>query len=242
MLASKVPNARISVLNYRSQWFGFGSVDQRIENVADQLLHELRRLRTADSKIPIIFICHCLGGIVLEQALLTARLRQNDYPSIFPSVAGCIFLGTPFHGTETQSKAMVLAKMAETIGMGYTSTMMKLLEKDSATLLKMLDEFVRLCNDAQIRVFCFYEALSSDIASVLIKGLPFRTPELVVDKDSATYPGVDSLELFSDHFQLNKYTGPKDEKFAIVSYEIKVTAQRAPGIIKARQNGKFLLH
>ena len=45
MLARKVPNARISVLEYQSQWFGKGSVDQRLENVADQLLYNLERLR-----------------------------------------------------------------------------------------------------------------------------------------------------------------------------------------------------
>ncbi|KAF2652571.1 hypothetical protein K491DRAFT_43938 [Lophiostoma macrostomum CBS 122681] len=45
MLARKVPNARISVLEYQSQWFGKGSVDQRLENVANQLLYYLERLR-----------------------------------------------------------------------------------------------------------------------------------------------------------------------------------------------------
>jgi hypothetical protein len=189
-----------------------------------------------NNKTPIIFISHCLGGIVLERALLTSRLRQNDFPSIFPSVAGCIFLGTPFHGTQTQSKAVVLAEMAETIGMGVSSSLLKLLEKDSEVLIRMLDEFVRLTNDAQIRVFCFFESQKSDIAAVLLKKLPFKKEELVVDKESATYPGVESLQLASDHFKLNKYTGPKDGNFVSVSNEIKTTASRAAHIIKSRQN------
>jgi len=189
-----------------------------------------------NNKTPIIFISHCLGGIVLERALLTSRLRQNDFPSIFPSVAGCIFLGTPFHGTKTQSKAMVLAEMAETIGMGVSSSLLKLLEKDSEVLIRMLDEFVRLTNDAQIRVFCFFESEKSDIAAVLIKKLPFKAQELVVDKESATYPGVESLQLASDHFKLNKYSGPKDGNFVSVSNEIKATASKAAGIVKSRQN------
>jgi hypothetical protein len=45
MLARKVPNARISVFQFQSQWFGKGAVDQRLENVADQLLYQLERLR-----------------------------------------------------------------------------------------------------------------------------------------------------------------------------------------------------
>jgi hypothetical protein len=41
MLASRVPGARISVFAYESQWFGKGSIDQRLDNVADQLLSSL---------------------------------------------------------------------------------------------------------------------------------------------------------------------------------------------------------
>jgi hypothetical protein len=114
---------------------------------------------------------------VLERALVTARLRQNDYPSIFPYVAGTIFLGTPFHGTNTQHKANVLAQMSETLNLGVASSLLKLLEKDSKELGRMLDEFVRLSHDAQIRVFCFFESHKSDLTSVLIKGMPemFKT-------------------------------------------------------------------
>jgi hypothetical protein len=131
---------------------------------------------------------------------------------------------------------MVLAEMAETIGMGVSSGLLKLLEKDSEVLIRMLDEFVRLTNDAQIRVFCFFESEKSDIAAVLLKKLPFKTYELVVDKESATYPGVESLQLALDHFKLNKYTGPKDGNFVSVSNEIKATASRAAVIIKSRQS------
>lgn len=187
-----------------------------------------------NNKTPIIFISHCLGGIVLEKAILTARLRQNDFPSIFPFVAGCVFLGTPFHGTNTQAKAMVLAEMAETIGLGVPSSLLKLLEKDSEVLLRMLDDFVRLATDAHIRLFCFFESEKSDLAGLF--KLPFKKQELIVDRESATFPGVESLQLSSDHFGLNKYSGPKDSNFVFVSNEIKVTAQRAAGIIKARTN------
>ena len=126
--------------------------------------------------------------------------------------------------------------MAETIGMGVSSSLLKLLEKDSEVLIRMLDEFVRLTNDAQIRVFCFFESEKSDIAAVLLKKLPFKKEELVVDKESATYPGVESLQLASDHFKLNKYSGPKDGNFVSVSNEIKATASKAANIIKSRQN------
>ncbi|KAF2019802.1 hypothetical protein BU24DRAFT_127423 [Aaosphaeria arxii CBS 175.79] len=45
MLGRKIPNARISVFQYQSQWFGKGSVDQQLDNVVDQLLYQLKRTR-----------------------------------------------------------------------------------------------------------------------------------------------------------------------------------------------------
>lgn len=62
--------------------------------------------------------------------------------------------------------------------------------------------------------------------------------ELIVDRESATWPGVAKLQLASDHFRLNKYTGPKDGNYEFVSNEIRVTAKKAAGIIKSRQNGR----
>ncbi|KAF2184341.1 hypothetical protein K469DRAFT_781732, partial [Zopfia rhizophila CBS 207.26] len=133
MLARKVSNARISVFQYERQGFGRGAIDQRLE-----LLYHFRRSRGvswtsvslllplpvgsfglwSECKMPIIFHCHCLGGIVIERALITAWLRQNDFRNVFPWVAGCVFLGTPFHVTKMQSKAMVLAEAAEKVWFG----------------------------------------------------------------------------------------------------------------------------
>ncbi|KAF2492921.1 hypothetical protein BU16DRAFT_93807 [Lophium mytilinum] len=233
MLPKKIPNARISVLHYESQWYGKDPIDQKLENVVDQLLYALERSRGHDCKAPIIFVCHCFGGIVLEQALLTAKLRQNDFPSVFPWVVGSIFLGTPFNGTKTQSKGMLLAGIASVWGGAVQSSLLKLLEKDSETLKRTLHDFVRLSTEAQIRVFCFFEGEKSDVVGLVVKGF---AKELMVDKESATYPGVECLQLALDHFALNKYSGPKDGNFISVSNEIKVTASRAANVIKSRQN------
>ncbi|KAF1952628.1 hypothetical protein CC80DRAFT_451990, partial [Byssothecium circinans] len=235
MLPRRVQNARISVFQYQSQWFGKGAVDQRLPHVADQLLYFLELLRGHKNKTPIIFVSHCFGGIVLEQALLTSRRRENDFPSIFPWVAGCIFLGTPFRGTKTQSKAMALAGAAKFLGIGASSTLLQLLEKDSEVLTDMVRKFANLTRNAQIRVFCFFESEPSDITGVLRKGLPFKSQEVIVDEASATYDGVDSLRLESDHFNLNKYTSSKDGNFNAVANEIKTTAKKAAGILKSRQ-------
>lgn len=42
----------------------------------------------------------------------------------------------------------------------------------------------------------------------------------------------------ADHFELNKFTGPKDGRYVLVSGEISTIVQKARGILKSRQNGK----
>ena len=80
MLPRTITNARIMVFEYESQWFGKGSINQRLSNVADQLVQALSNQRSRGSKRPVVFVCHCLGGIIVEKALLSAQLRQSDYP------------------------------------------------------------------------------------------------------------------------------------------------------------------
>lgn len=131
---------------------------------------------------------------------------------------------------------MVLAEMAETIGMGTPSSLLKVLEKDSEILTSLLEDFALLARDAQIRLFCFFEQEKSDLVGLFVKGLSWKNQELIVDEASATITSVEKLGLKSDHFHLNKYDGPKDGNYKYVSEEIRVTAQKADGILKTRQN------
>ena len=131
---------------------------------------------------------------------------------------------------------MVLAQMAETIGWGTPSDLVKILEKDSEILNSLLEEFALLARDAQIRLFCFFEQEKSDLVGLFVKGISWKSQELIVDEASATITSVEKLGLKSDHFHLNKYDGPKDGNFKFVSEEIRITAQKADGIIKTRQN------
>lgn len=166
-----------------------------------------------------------------------SRSRQKDFPNVYPWVAGCFFLGTPFHGTSSQSKALVLASMAEHVGWGTPSSLLKVLEKDSEILRSLLTEFSFMARDAQIRLLCFWEENDSDLVNYMIKGISlFKSKERIVDQASATIESFESISLMSDHFQLNKYPGPKDGNFTSVSDEIREIASKADSIIKTRQN------
>ena len=236
MLPRSVTNARIMVFEYESQWFGKGSINQRLSSVADQLIQALSYRRPRGSKRPILFVCHCLGGIVVEKAVIGAQLRQNDYPNIFTSIVGCVFLGTPFRGTKSQSKASTLAELAQTVGLGANSGLLRLLEEGSETLRDLLADFSSLAREANMQLFCFFEQHESDIAKLLFKGPHLKAKELIVEEDSAHIDGYRTGGLASDHFGLNKFEGPKDGGYVSVAGEINAMAQKANGILKSRHN------
>jgi hypothetical protein len=96
-----------------------------------------------------------------------AKLHDEDYLNIFHSVAGIIFLGTPHRGSQTQSKASIIASIASTIGQGEQSSLLKAVEKDSEMLNDLVHDFTRVVINASIRLSCFFEQQKSDVAKIL---------------------------------------------------------------------------
>lgn len=103
------------------------------------------------------------------KALLFAKLRQSDFPDIFTRVVGSVFLGTPFRGTKSQSKASVFASLAKLFGLGENSNLLRLLKEDSETLRDLLHDFSLLATEAKMRMFCFFEQHESDLVKLAPK-------------------------------------------------------------------------
>lgn len=236
MLPQRISNARIMVFEYESQWLGRSANNQRISYVADQLLLYLSHQRSRGSKRPIVFVSHCLGGLIVEKTLLNARSQQSEYPNIFRSVVGCVFLGTPFRGTKSKGKALLVAGVAKKLGLGVPSDLIKLLDEDSEILEDLLSKFSTLARESHMRIFCFFEQHPSDLTDLIYKGPHPKFEEVIVEQKSAHIDGHPAIQLAANHFELNKFNGPKDGKFLAVADEIKATVQKAAGILKSRQN------
>lgn len=101
MLPALTPNARILRFGYDSLWLGKEPIRTRLPTIADKLLLVLARERQDHPRRPLVFIGHCFGGLVIQRALITAKLRPETKTeeAIFHSVAGVVFLGTPNRGT-----------------------------------------------------------------------------------------------------------------------------------------------
>lgn len=112
---------------------------------------------------------------------MSAKLHEEDYFSIIRSTAGVVFLGTPHRGSNSQSKASVIASIASALSLGEHSSLLKMVEKDSEMLADLLHDFTRTVNTISIPLFCFFEQHKSDVAKVLkFKGSKILVPSVKV--------------------------------------------------------------
>ncbi|KAG8531939.1 uncharacterized protein KY384_003575 [Bacidia gigantensis] len=187
---------------------------------------------------PLVFMGHCFGGLVIEKALISAKLHDTDFPGVVQSTAGVIFLGTPHRGSKSQSKAAVIAAIASAMGCGEDTSLLKAVEKDSEMLHDLLYDFTRTVNTASIPLFCFFEQHKSDISKIVKPRGSFLPAykELVVDENSGCIDGFPKLGLACDHFQMCKFSDPENPNFRLICQEIRSFVDTAPERVRSRLN------
>ncbi|RSM17674.1 hypothetical protein CDV31_003444 [Fusarium ambrosium] len=213
-LPSEVPDCRVLTYGYDA-----GLVDSsknRVSDHAHTLLTSLASQRQSDdtAERPIIFVCHSLGGLVCQDALVTAKQRPEPHlQSIFHQTRGIIFLGTPHHGSSLAKWGEMLSR---SVGMmKQTNTdIVQLLTRDSEVLARIQDCFHTLImtrnkeQTNEIDITCFYEEL------------PMKKIGVVVPKHSATLPGYISIGIHSDHAQMTKFGSRTEPGFVAICGEL----------------------
>ncbi|KAL7958139.1 hypothetical protein V8C34DRAFT_305190 [Trichoderma compactum] len=107
LLASKVPEARILSFKYSEKVSPPFEEGTRISVISDRLLSGLVRRRKGTHTRPIIFVAHCLGGVILENAIVRAPASDNqEEKGLVPCIRGILLLGTPHfkEGSEEDAK------------------------------------------------------------------------------------------------------------------------------------------
>lgn len=219
---------RVMTYNYSSDWF---KSDQftRLTNMSDNLLRLLSAHRKKQGRNrPLIFIGHSLGGIVIEQALVSATFQYSQYASIAEWTAGVVFLGTPFRGCAAASWGVLAASLAPS---SSDKRILKELEEYSWISIDRLQQFSAWLFTVKVPAACFFEEHVTDFSSRV--GLPLRT--LVVPEESACIHGHFSESLPADHFKINKFYGPEDPSFQRVYPQIVRIARDAEKTLRHRR-------
>ncbi|KAI1453137.1 hypothetical protein F4805DRAFT_387349 [Annulohypoxylon moriforme] len=259
MLPDAIPNARIMAFGYASNWFGDGAVKLTLDGVARELLMALGSARDGCKHRPIVFIGHCFGGLVIQQAYTIAALHHKDENlfGIFDSVTGMVFLGTPHYGVhenfQRQMWEQIHIKTNEE-NLQVQDNILHSLTSGNDLLAKCVLDFTRtvaLEQQRAPRLFCFYEQKPSRID--LIFGLPNIIQEFIVNGSSGILQGHPCECLPLDHFNLNKFKSNADDSYISVCREImkmvkgsesimisRKIARTSHGEINERENDGFL--
>ncbi|KAF5673263.1 nb-arc domain-containing protein [Fusarium denticulatum] len=229
MLPSELPDARIMSYCYNSQWIGDNAVKSSLEGVAAKLLRSLGHERKKCPERPVIFIGHCLGGLVMQQeAYLSLHLQPEDWSNLSTdNVNGMVFLGTPHHGvadgvlsTQGQIYQSILASKLH-----VEPNILGSVERNSDVLKSVVHNFTRRIHNIarSPEIFCFYEQRITNVGAIV--GL--KAPAFLVDETSGTLSGHQKEELPLDHFSMNKFENEQDNNYQSVSREVVRMAQKS---------------
>ncbi|KAF8420168.1 Alpha/Beta hydrolase protein, partial [Terfezia claveryi] len=216
----ELSRARISTFGYNADIIAnTGTTQANVESFAKELLHFLTihgQRYEAFGRVPIIFICHSMGGLVVKRACVKAsgdgdkRIRD-----ISTKISGIIFLGTPHRGS---SQAKMLNSLVSLLGRGGSGrAYLKDLTVNSALLQMLNDDFRHLAT--RINLFSFWEQKKTRIGSF---------EQMIVEQYSAIlgYAEEGSAPLFADHHLICKFSSPGDPNYAIVTSTILAMVEK----------------
>ncbi|KAI1281254.1 hypothetical protein F5Y07DRAFT_354127 [Xylaria sp. FL0933] len=229
MLPSIVPHARILAYSYESRWHS-DAPETRLELCGEELVKSLHAFRSDAPERPIIFVAHSLGGLVVLYGLLYAD-RSENFKYIPTSTVGFAPLGTPFRGTNMQSLAKKVAWLMSSLG--SHDGIITELEPDGKHLADQVHAFSELRNKVDIPTTCFFELYDSDYGKKI--GHAGLARGKVVEEESAHVPGWGRVQLYADHFQLNKFAGPDDRSFLLVSNELYTMCTNWKRVVERRK-------
>jgi hypothetical protein len=104
------------------------------------------------------------------QSLCIAKLHDKRWPGIYDSTTGVVFLGTPHRGTGTMLTSAVLIQAIARARKVHPAVLNALV-KESEVLTDLVNEFTSVCSDTDysLKLFCFFETMSSKVMKIVDK-------------------------------------------------------------------------
>ncbi|ETS80430.1 hypothetical protein PFICI_07959 [Pestalotiopsis fici W106-1] len=214
LLPTTFPTAVIRNFKYNCDWLVNAPV-QTSEDIGRRLL-DLLEDHKEKKDLPIIFIGHSFGGIVIKQALCIAQHRGQD---TLKNTCGIFFLGTPHLGSSTSIFGYYMARMTSLLG--SDTRLLLSLEKHSEHLADLMErcQFLQPSERTQsLPITALYEQLPTYILGCVSIGR-------IVDKGSAICQATKSRGVATNHSGLNKCYGFDDPLYKRIKAEIEAMRQ-----------------
>lgn len=166
LLPERVPNTRIFTWGYDADVNGLFSYASQnsISQHANNLLSDLSDLRRSpkDREVPIIFVVHSLGGIVVKDALNQSSSKAGTrLKHIAPATFGIFFLGTPHRGSKSASIGKILNQISIVASKCPNLRLLQGLERNSEILDSIGDGFRQTMLKHKLRLCSFREEMET---------------------------------------------------------------------------------
>ncbi|KAJ3488535.1 hypothetical protein NLG97_g6181 [Lecanicillium saksenae] len=230
LLPGAFPDARIWTFVHDSTWLIDAPV-KTTEEIGACLIKEVKEKQKI-SRLPIIFIGHSLGDIIIKQALC-----RSEAQDVINHTAGVVFLGAPHQGSAASAAGALLASLTGILG-SDTTLLLSLKTHDTglSNLAASFDSCVASSDrrPRKVPVISFYETKKTYLLGISLG--------VVVPRDSATVhaDANESHSIETDHSGLNKCSGTSDALFkqlrkAILRLKVPSLLEQADAWIRYRQ-------
>ncbi|KAI0854709.1 hypothetical protein F4860DRAFT_95665 [Xylaria cubensis] len=202
-LLDDVPEAEVWTYGYNADVIG-GLFQANNQNSVSQHGRDLavKLEREVDNQLPIVFIAHSLGGIIVKDAIRRSEPCQSRTKLI-------IFLGTPHRGSSYAGWGAIASNLVSLTFQDSNKGIVQSLEVNSEALDNIQEEFLRIAHKAGIKVHSFQEARA--ISGV--KGLHGK----VVDDYSSKVglpPAFETVEsIDANHMQIARCRNKADPQY-----------------------------
>ncbi|KAA6406365.1 MAG: hypothetical protein FRX48_09849 [Lasallia pustulata] len=212
-LEPDIDQARIFSFGYNANYAGAAKSISNIADFAKELLFEMKFGKDEEGqdfgmgKVPIIFIVHSMGGLVVKKAYLLGQIDEN-YQGIVKAISAIMFLGTPHRGTNL---AELLNKVLF-VSFQSSKSFIDDLNRSSPALEELNEQFRHVA--PRLSIVSFYETLATTVGPRKL---------MVLEKESSIlgYPGEISRSLNANHHDLCKYSSPHDSNYVSVRNTIR---------------------
>ncbi|EJP61137.1 vegetative incompatibility protein HET-E-1 [Beauveria bassiana ARSEF 2860] len=232
LLKHDFPKARILAFAHNSDWLMNAPVTTA-QLIGERLLDGLVKHRRKHRCVPIVFIGHSFGGIIIKEALCKSG---EDTKEIVDSTSGILFLGTPHQGSPMSLFGILAARISSVFGssMGLLLSLSSHRDKLS-DLDERFDECMKMKEGRRQRteIVALREAKPTRMFGWLSIGL-------VVPRDSARGShGAITIDIDTDHSGLNKCKTTEDKLY--INLKQVLTRLKATTAPTLNGNQKFVV-
>lgn len=202
LLPKDLPATRVLSFGYNADMYCNNSI-AGIRGNAESLISLLEARRLDAPNRPILFVAHCLGGLIVKQLLSFASQNPAQHGTICSATKGILFFGTPNNAVdrrqwETLAKRYSRFERRKSNLAGLVSA----LTKDATDLSEVNEDFRHISD--RWPIFSFYESVAQEGAEAPL--LDISVARMFVDNEQGVL--VDA-----DHTGMSRVEDEDDETY-----------------------------